>query len=106
MKIHYKNAFLGTDENSENIKNEAVPIFSMFHSNQASLSDTLDDVSSNVNNTSDFGLAEAKAEDDDDCVIMGSNVPIPLNSTTEGLTKRDDDPISHDIPFIITVRIC
>lgn len=92
----------------------------MFHSNNSSfeniLSDTpesasnqasnTDDVSLNVNNTSDPGLAEAKAEDDEDCVIMGSNVPIPLNSTTEGLTKRDDDPISHDIPFITTVRIC
>lgn len=42
-------------------------------------------------------------DSNDDCMMIGDSVPLPLDSTEDDLTKQDDDPISNDIPFTNTV---
>lgn len=49
---------------------------------------------------------ENDIDDDDDCVMIGHTVPLPLSPTGAGLVKREgDDNISRNMPFIITVSI-
>lgn len=98
-----------TESINDEVKNEAEPVYNMFHANYQSFGNILPnvtdsasnmDVPDSINDASNLGLAE-----DDDCLIIGSNVPVPLQSTSEGLTKREDDSISKDMPFITTVSI-
>lgn len=42
-------------------------------------------------------------DEDDDCVLIGEEVPRPLQSTRDGLVKCQDDPISMNKPFITMV---
>lgn len=103
------------ESDTECIKYEAEPVFNMYHLNNQSIENifnTLDsapkedlpcnashNVSLNVSNT------EPDLEEDDDCVMISEPcVPIPLRSTQEGLTKREADLISNEIPYITTVN--
>lgn len=72
------------------MKEESEPIFSLYNINNASLEE--------LNNTH-----ETIGDDDSDCEMIGEIVPSPLPSTSEGLIKRDSDPISSDTPFITSV---
>lgn len=40
-----------------------------------------------------------------DCIMIGSTVPLPMASTSDGLVKREHDVVSGDIPYIVTVRL-
>lgn len=102
------------ESDTECIKYEAEPVFNMYHTNNQSFENIFNtpdsalkaelpcnashNVSLNVNNK------QPDLEEDDDCVmIIESSIPVPLRSTQEGLTKREADPISNEIPYITTV---
>lgn len=76
------------------VKPEPDPIFSLFNANIGSLDDVF-------NSTLDSTSASATTADDDDSDVemIGQIVPRPLDSTAEGLVKKDNDPISESKPF-------
>lgn len=47
--------------------------------------------------------SDSSQDSEDDCTMIGNTIPLPLNSTSEGLIKHENDPISKDKPFIVTV---
>lgn len=106
----------------DDMKRETEPIFSVYAENALSLTLSLENVFSNIasgsglsrveNNSAanenigsniEHGNASESSSDDDDCVMIGENIPLPLRSTAEGLIKQQDDPISNDIPYITSV---
>lgn len=54
------------------------------------LNSTLDSTSASATTYSDY---------DSDVEIIGQTIPRPLDSTSEGLVKKDNDPISENKPF-------
>lgn len=113
------------DPQADDIKQEPArepePIFSLYNVNTGSLGDILNNTlnsshnssSSPGTNASDNAIGSVSSanvntqdfsdDSSDDCVMIGQSIPLPLNSTSEGLIKRDNDKISNDIPFITTV---
>lgn len=76
--------------------------------NTGSLEDILSNdlnlaLSTGPSRDNEYSPAEFDDDSDNDCVMIGQIVPVPLNSTTEGLIKKDEDPISDDKPYITTV---
>lgn len=97
------------------MKQEPEPVFSVYNVNTESLenifSNTLNSSTSSAVSHHDIDklLDESPANtndhvDDDDCEVIGEIIPLPLKSTSEGLIKKDDDPLSADKSFITTVR--
>lgn len=78
----------------QSIKLENEPVFSLYQENSKSIEEVL-------NNS--LGSSHDEDLDEDDCVMLGTNVPRPLISTSEGLVKHQDDAISGDMPYITTV---
>lgn len=76
------------------VKPEPNPIFSLFNANVGSLDDVF-------NSTLDSTSTSATTGDDDDSDVemIGETVPRPLDSTSEGLVKKDNDPIPENKPF-------
>lgn len=84
---------------TESVKLEDEPIFSLFHANAGSLKEVLNNTRKSAPNMN----MNINVRRDDDCIIIGANVPLPLPSTSEGLIKYQNDPISDSIPYIRTV---
>lgn len=86
-----------TDE-THDVKRESEPIFSLYNVNTGSLEDIFSKTPGRTNSPENI--------DDDgseDCEMIGEIVPLPLESTSDGLIKKDGDPISNDKPFITSV---
>lgn len=82
-------------ENSIKLEIDALPYHCVHRAHVRALSDIIA-VSDQVSDS----------DSDDDCLIVGSsNMPIPLRSTMEGLIKQDNDSISGNKPFIVTVSV-
>lgn len=96
------------------MKRESEPIFSVYNENTVSLEGIFSGMESGsglnrdeIDPTSNAGIglsteqddASDSSSDDDDCMMVGDFIPQPLRSTAEGLIKKEDDPISNDIPF-------
>lgn len=47
--------------------------------------------------------ADNNDSDDDDCLMIGDDVPLPLHATAQNLVKYQNDEISGNIPFMNTV---
>lgn len=90
---------------TESVKLEDEPIFSLFHANSGSLEEVLNNtLESATNMNMNMNNNDSPDESsDEDCIIIGPNVPLPLPSTSEGLIKHQDDPISDSMPYITTV---
>lgn len=92
----------GPDPNGTlSVKLEDEPIFSLFRANSTSLEEIFNETLDSVSNMDDDANSNNSSEED--CIIIGSNVPLPLPSTSEGLIKHQDDPISDSMPYITTV---
>lgn len=106
------------------VKQETEPVFSLYNINSGSFEDLFNNtLISSLNLSSSAGSSagpsaspsagshhdnnsQTNASDSDsseDCEMIGETVPRPLDSTAEGLIKRDGDPISNDKPFITSV---
>lgn len=91
----------GPDPNETlSVKLEDEPIFSHFRANSTSLAEIFNETLDSLSNMDND--ANSNDSSDEDCIIIGSNVPVPLPSTSEGLIKYQDDPIS-DKPYITFV---
>lgn len=84
----------------QSIKLENEPVFSLYQANSKSIEEVL-------NNS--LGSSHDEDLDEDDCVLLGTNVPHPLISTSEGLVKHQDDAISFFhfyLGYPLTKRDC
>lgn len=99
------------------MKPEFVPYFSVYAESRDNLNNLFDETFQCANSTSDGnGLGEMAAsvdmaEDDvssESCETIDFDpllsFPRPLPSTSEGLTKREGDTFSGNIPFTTTVN--
>lgn len=80
------------DTEEAEIKQEPLPVVSYF-TNNSSISQLLN---AHEDETTDNS-------DDEDCVMLNKSVPRPLQATRESLIKYENDLISGNIPFILTV---
>lgn len=83
----------------QTVKNEPQSIFSLYRENSRSFDESLHNALSHTTNI------VSNDESNDDCVIVGDDVPGPLQTTSDDLTKRDGDTISNDVPYTNTVSL-
>lgn len=89
----------------EEVLEEVRPIFSFQQSPDLQM--VLSNPGGSVNSSLDSSVRETShmnSNDGDDCILLGENVPLPLQSTRDGLVKRENDVLSGNKPFILTVR--
>lgn len=99
-------------DQTKTIKTEPEPVFNLFRANSGSLNELLSnsvsrDASLDVSHTSSTSLQNdvhiVNNSIEEDCVMIGDSIPLPLESTTDDLTKQDEDVISENIPYNNTV---
>lgn len=83
---------------------ESVPYFSTYSESHQSLNNLFEQTLEETSSTSNENVhVEANPELDanDDCEIIDdvSQLPLPLPSTSEGLTKREGDILSGNLAF-------
>lgn len=93
--------------NLYNVNNESLKSILNNHFNSAPIARTRHDTSNAPANVPLANNPPVNIEFDDDssddCEMIGLFVPRPLESTPEGLIKKEEDDISNDKPFMTTV---
>lgn len=81
-------------EHGIQIKPELVPLYEMPTRNTAEMDELLDEPQT-------FYLSD----DDGEMVVPETGLPKPFGSTPEGMVKRENDPITGNVPFNVEVSI-
>lgn len=87
-------------EPEQPVKQEPVPYYRTHRAHARALSELID-------SATDASKGPDEGSSENDCSIVGEiiDMPLPLESTKEGLIKRENDIISANKPFTETVCI-
>lgn len=92
------------------IKHESeVDVHSTYDQNSKRIQEIFNQIGSNDPNTppDTTSEAQAKADQEDDCEMINSDgpFPLPMLANTDGFIKFENDTISGNFPFIMTVSL-